>query len=161
MTIAIKTPDETLVQSFSELAALESNIVMFLRLWYENAQSRQFVSNNFFDALGHKQGFHGLKCFESLCVLCASHGRRPLIQHRVNCKCLGDDERCLARFIAYASEGNHEDALMIAATLVSPNIAPMLVGLAQDFGLALRKVALTAPGTFSQNTHPQNKYTLH
>ncbi len=43
-------------------------------------------------------------------------------------------------FIGYASEGAREDALMIAMTIVKPEKAQVLAGLAEDFGLALRTI---------------------
>lgn len=66
------------------------------------------------------------------------------MRHHVTCKCLGADESCFANSIGYANEGEREDALLIATTIVSPDMAPALVGLAQDFGLALRRMALRA-----------------
>lgn len=66
------------------------------------------------------------------------------MRHHVTCKCLGADESCFANFIGYASEGERDDALLIATAIVNPNMAPELVGLAQDFGLALRRMARKA-----------------
>ena len=57
-----------------------------------------------------------------------------------NCKCFGANESCFANFIGYASEGAREDALMIAMTIVKPEKAQVLAGLAEDFGLALRTI---------------------
>ena len=66
------------------------------------------------------------------------------MRHGVSCKCLGADESCFANFIGYASDGEREDALMMATTIVEAGMAPMLVSLAQDFGLALRRMAHNA-----------------
>ncbi|MEL6104228.1 MAG: hypothetical protein AAFR68_23370, partial [Pseudomonadota bacterium] len=82
--------------------------------------------------------------FETLCDLCVRHGRRPLMRHNVTCKCLGADESCFANFVGYASEGDREDALLIATTMVRPDVAPALVGVAQEFGLALKRMAIKA-----------------
>ena len=77
------------------------------------------------------------------------------MRHDVSCKCLGADESCFANFIGYASEGEREDALLIAMNIVRPDIAPAVVGVAQDFGLALRWMAIRANG-------PTTKHkTLH
>ena len=70
------------------------------------------------------------------------------MRHHVTCECLGADESCFANFIGYASEGEREDALLIATTLVRPDMAPTLVGLAQDFGFALRRMALKTERPF-------------
>ena len=68
-------------------------------------------------------------------------GRRPLLRHQIGCACVGADEACFAGLVAAASEGRHEDALMIAVLVVRPDVAPLLVGLAETLGHALRRVA--------------------
>ena len=126
----------------SELAPVEAGAVMYLRLWSDGPEAQSQVWNDFSRMLGHQHGRAALKSFESLCDLCVRHGRRPLMRHHVTCKCLGADESCFANFIGYASDGEREDALLIATTIVRPNVAPALVGLAQEFGLALRRMVV-------------------
>ena len=128
----------------AELGPVEARAVLYLRLWCDGTNAQTQVWNDFAVALGPLQGRNALKSFEKLCNLCVQHGRRPLMRHHVTCKCLGADESCFANFIGYASEGNREDALLIATTMVKPNVAPTLVGLAQEFGLALRRMAIMA-----------------
>lgn len=81
------------------------------------------------------------EAFDALHEVCTAYGRRPLARHDVGCRCLGADESCFAHFIGCASEGAMDDALMFAMVLVRPDMAPVLAGLAQDFGLALRRLA--------------------
>lgn len=126
----------------AELSAVEAGAVLYLRRWCDGPQAQRQVKDDFAAALGTDQGETALQSFQTLCDMCARHGRRPLMRHQVTCKCLGADESCFATFVGYASEGAYEDAMMIASTIVSPNVAPCLVGLAQDFGLALRRMAL-------------------
>ena len=64
------------------------------------------------------------------------------MRHQVTCKCLGADESCFATLIGYASEGAREDAMLMAMTLVRPDMAGVLAGLAEDVGLALRRMTL-------------------
>ena len=139
----------------SELGPVEAGAVLYLRLWCDGPDAKAQVWNDFATALGPKSGRKVLKAFETLCDLCVRHGRRPLMRHNVTCKCLGADESCFANFIGYASEGEREDALLIATTIVRPDMAPSLVGLAQEFGLALRQMAIKAKQPI--NTTP----TLH
>ena len=75
----------------------------------------------------------------------ARHGRRPMMRHAVKCKCIGADEACFANFIAVASEGNREDAMLIATLMVRPHLAAVITSLATDFGLALKQMRLAAP----------------
>lgn len=139
----------------TELEPIEAGAVLYLRLWCDGPDSQAQVWNDFAVALGPKNGRKALKSFERLCDLCVRHGRRPLMRHHVTCKCLGADESCFANFVGYASEGEREDALLIATTIVRPDMAPSLVGLAQEFGLALRRMALKADQPSRKST------TLH
>lgn len=138
-----------------ELSPVEAGAVLYLRLWCDGPDAQAQVWNDFATALGPERGQKALRSFGSLCDLCARHGRRPLMRHHVNCKCLGADESCFANFIGYACDGEREDALLIATTIVRPDMAPSLVGLAQDFGLALKRMAIN---TKTPNTRPN---TLH
>lgn len=127
-----------------ELAPIEASAVTYLRRWCDGPDAQRQVAHDFTLALGPARGKDVLRSFQSLCELCGRHGRRPLMRHHVACKCLGADESCFANFIGYASEGASEDALLIATVLVRPDMAPLLVGLAQDFGMALRSMTLDA-----------------
>lgn len=128
----------------SELGPVEAGAVMYLRLWRDGPEAQSQVWNDFATVLGSRQGKEAIQSFEALCDLCSRHGRRPLMRHHVTCQCLGADESCFANFVGYAVDGDHEDALLIATTIVRPDFAPTLVGLAQNFGLALRCMALKA-----------------
>ncbi|MEL6414076.1 MAG: hypothetical protein AAFS01_03640 [Pseudomonadota bacterium] len=128
----------------TELGPVEAGAVLYLRLWCDGPDAQIQVWNDFATALGAESGRKALKSFETLCDLCVRHGRRPLMRHNVTCKCLGADESCFANFVGYASEGDREDALLIATTMVRPDVAPALVGVAQEFGLALKRMAIKA-----------------
>ena len=130
----------------AELGPVEAGAVLYLRLWSDGPDAQSRVWRDFATALGPQHGRNALNSFRTLCDLCRRQGRRPLMRHHVTCKCLGADESCFANFIGYASEGKREDALLIATTIVNPNMAPALVGLAQEFGLALRRMAVKAGG---------------
>lgn len=131
----------------AELGPVEAGAVLYLRLWSDGPEAQAQVKQDFATALGPEPGRKAARSFATLCDLCARHGRRPLMRHHVACKCLGADESCFANFIGYASDGEREDALLIATTLVRPDVAPLLVGLAQDVSFALRRMSIRASGT--------------
>lgn len=128
----------------TELGPVEAGAVLYLRLWCDGPEAQTQVIEDFATALGPEKGRSAAHAFGTLCDLCVRHGRRPLMRHHVTCKCLGGDESCFANFVGYASEGAREDALLIATTIVRPDMAPALVGVAQDVGLALRRMAIKA-----------------
>lgn len=142
----------------TELDSVEAASVLYLRLWSDGPDAQAQILNDFATALGADRGKRALQSFESLCSLCAQHGRRPLMRHSVRCKCIGADESCFANFVAAAATGNREDAMLIATLLVRPDVAPLIASLAADFGLALTQMRLAAPRDLTPQHHSQ---TLH
>ncbi|MEM7073736.1 MAG: hypothetical protein AAGA28_08970 [Pseudomonadota bacterium] len=145
----------------AELEPVEAGAVLYLRLWSDGGYAQNQMEEEFMAALGVHQGRQAVKSFDSLCALCAQHGRRPLMRHHLNCKCLGADESCFANFIGYASECEREDALLIAMTLVTPHVAPVLLGLAEDFGLALRRMVTRERGPADRMDKPSPSAMIH
>ncbi len=130
------------VGHIGDLDPVEAGAILYLRLWGSGGDAQSQVWNDFATALGSEQGRKALQSFETLFGLCARHARRPLIRHGVSCSCVGADESCFAIFIGYASDGAREDALLMASSLVRPDVAFTLVGLAEEFGLALKRMSL-------------------
>jgi hypothetical protein len=144
----------------NELDGIEAASVIYLRLWCDGPDAQAQVWNDFASGLGADQGRKALKSFEDLCALCTRHGRRPLMRHSVQCKCLGADESCFANFIATAATGEREDAMLIATLLVRPDVAPLIASLAADVGHAFMRMQLSAPRDFETHSHEMPK-TLH
>ncbi len=130
------------VGTMQELGPVEAGAVLYLRLWCDGAAAQGQARRDFVTAFGAAEGVAVADSLDTLCTLCARHGRRPLMRHGVTCACLGGDESSFANFILTASEGDREDAMWIATTLVRADMAPALVALAERFGLALKRMAL-------------------
>lgn len=147
----------------SELDGIEAASVIYLRLWCDGSDSQASVCSDFAAGLGADQGRKVLKSFKELCSLCARHGRRPLMRHAVQCKCLGADESCFANFVATAATGDRDDAMLIATLLVRADVAPLITALATDFGLGLMRMNLAAPKDVvgSQEHAVSQSTTLH
>lgn len=144
----------------TELNAIEAASIIYLRLWCEGPGAQAQVWNDFSAGLGPDHGRKALKSFEELCDLCARHGRRPLMRHAIQCKCIGADESCFANFVATAATGEREDAMLIATLLVRPDVAPLIASLAADVGLAFKRMRLSAPEDIATPLH-QTPKTLH
>lgn len=129
----------------SELDQVEAASVLYLRMWCNGPDSQAKVWSDFATRMGHDQGRNALKSFEQICNLFARHGRRPLMRHSVECKCLGADESCFANFIGAAANGDREDAMLIATLLVRADIAPLITSLAEDLGLGLKRMCQDMP----------------
>lgn len=135
----------------TELNPVEAAAVLYLRLWSEGDAGRARMRADFRMALGSDGGHRQHAAFCQLCELCVTHGRRPLMRHHLTCKCLGADESCFANFIASAAEGSREDAILIATLIVRADVAFGLADLAQQVGLAFRRMA---PGHKDTQSYP-------
>lgn len=89
-------------------------------------------------ALGDPGGEEAASALDALFRHCLAGGRRPFMHHGGGCPCLGADEAAFAELVQTATEGEREDALLLACLMVRPDLAPLLVHLAQAAGLALR-----------------------
>ncbi len=130
------------VGHITDLEPLEATAVLYLRLWCDSPCAQQKVWNDLASGLGPVAGRQALNALEDLCGLCVRHGRRALMRHQPTCKCLGADEACFANLVALATEGEREDALLMATLLVRPDVSPHLAAAAQTLGLAIKRLAL-------------------
>lgn len=130
------------VGHLTDLDAVGAGAVLYLRLWCDGPESQARAHRDFAGHLGAEHGRAALETLDHMCAICTRHCRRPLMRHHVRCRCLGGDEACFAQVVGSASEGAREDALMLAMTLIRADMAPGLVALAEDFGLALKRMAL-------------------
>lgn len=98
-----------------DLDPVEASAVIYLRMWFDGPDAQSLVWNDFATALGPRAGRKELQNFEQMCSLCAKHGRRPLVRHQVQCRCLGGDEATFANIVAHAAEGGtHFDHMLRA-----------------------------------------------
>lgn len=142
----------------SELGKVETAAVIYLRLWNRKASELDPSGEDLLSALEMFESKQALQAFEQIFTLCARHGRRALMRHSLHCKCLGSDEACFANFIGAASEGNIEDAMLIATMIVRADMAPYLANLAETFGHSVKRSAL---GTTERVTSQPHSNTLH
>ena len=139
----------------ADLDGIESGAVRCLRQWSGGNDARAQIARQMIQSLGHEQGDTAYRALDQMFRMFSRYKRRRLICHDCNCGCLGADEACFANFIAAASEGSREDAMMIATLLVRADIVPCLLGLAETVGLALRRMSVTGSG------HARPSVTVH
>ena len=60
-------------------------------------------------------------------------GRRRLVSHDLNCKCVGADENCFAQLVTRSTYTDKNDAILIGILLTDADLAPELVCAAEDF----------------------------
>lgn len=137
-----------------DLPDVEQAAVACLRLWCDGPESQARLWNEVACALGPAHGRTVLKGLERLLALIVAHGRRPLMRHSPGCRCVGGDEAVFAHMVAAAAGGEREDAMLIAALLVQPGMAPQVAELAQQFGLGLRRTVVSRGAAAAEVSRP-------
>ncbi len=134
-----------------DLDPLAASVVHCLRKVSEGGTGQTQLKSELARSQGPWQGKETLCALRQICDLCARYGRRPVECHQADCAVLGADEACMAHFIANATEGKREDAMMMATLLVRPDMAPGLTALAERFGLGLKQSALSRRSALFNN----------
>lgn len=125
-----------------DLPALEQGAVLMLRHWCDGEAGRISVAEDFSLSLGPSRGAEAVNALAHLVTLFARHGRRPLMRHGVTCSCLGGDESAFAQMVASAAQGDREDAMAFALTMMPADTAYEAVQMAEPLGLAIQSMAL-------------------
>lgn len=125
-----------------DLAPLELQTVIYLRLWSAGHRGRAEVWQDLVARVGADEAPASALAFETLARELLAAARRPLSRHDVGCPCLGADEAAVARAVALAAAGDVEDAQLILSWLAAPGAAPRLAVLAEDAGLRLASGAM-------------------
>ncbi|PJI84413.1 hypothetical protein BC777_3471 [Yoonia maricola] len=139
--------------------AINAASIVYLRMWCSSPDTQASMLADLTNTLGAARGDKAVETFAQICRLCTRYGRRPLARHGLGCRCIGADEASFAQLIATATEGDRDDAMLIAILMVRPDMAPILISLATTFGLALKQMNLAAPKTVKQAAAYQP--TLH
>ena len=146
----------------NEFSDLEASTVIYFRLWCDGPDSQSKVYRDFFNVLGTEIAKESLKSLDKIYQLISDHGRRPLMRHDSECKCVGADESCFANLVVSAIKGENDDAMLIATLLVAPTFAPDLVTYSVEFGSALQKICNYTENTQSLYSFPElENSTIH
>jgi hypothetical protein len=135
---APRHPGGAAVGQLAELPPLERRVIRCLRLWCAEPQA---LTTELAARRGAAAAEGIATDFGALMLTFVSHARRPMLRHDLDCPCAGADECVFARFVALAAEGAREDAVLMAALMVRPDMALPLATLAEAIGLALARNA--------------------
>ena len=135
MSVAARHPGGAPVARLDGLPPLERRVIRCLRLWYAGPEGEPAVRWE----IGRDGAGELARRFGELLDLTAGSARRPMLRHDVDCPCAGADECVFARFVALAAEGAREDAVLMAALMVRPDMALPLATLAEAIGLELAR----------------------
>jgi hypothetical protein len=136
---APRHPGAVAVGRLAELPPLERRVIRCLRLWCDEPQAPHGLTADLAARRGTAAAEGIAADFGELMQCFVRHARRPMLRHDVDCPCAGPDECVFASFVALAAEGAREDAVLMAALMVRPDVALPLATLAEAIGLELAR----------------------
>ena len=139
MTAPARYPGAAPVGRLAELPPLERRVIRCMRLWCDEPQAPRRLEAELAPRWGTASAEAIATDFGDLMLAFTRHARRPMLRHDVDCPCAGADECVFARFVALAAEGAWEDAVLMAALMVRPDMALPLATLAEAIGLELAR----------------------
>ena len=142
-----------------DLTPIEAGAVLYLRLWCEGSEAQAQINSDFRLGLGTEIGDDGFAALARLNGLIVQNGRRPLMRHALECRCIGADESCFATMIASAADNDYEDSLLLASLMVKAPVASVAASLAFQVGWAHK--FMTNGSDFAAQPTGQPAQTLH
>jgi hypothetical protein len=131
-------PGAMAVGHLAELDPASQLAVVALRLWCD--RGAEALARDL--SVAGDTGPAAAAAFARFCAHCLGAARRPLMRHGTGCPCLGADEAALVAFLRMAAEGEREEAMMMGMVMLRADAVPEAVALAQQAGLALRRLIL-------------------
>ncbi|MDG2405948.1 MAG: hypothetical protein P8M25_13645 [Paracoccaceae bacterium] len=147
------------VGHLQDLTPIEAGAVLYLRLWCEGSDAQAQINSDFRLGLGTESGDDAFAALSRLNELIIQNGRRPLIRHALECRCIGADESCFATMIASAADNDYEDSLLLASLMVKAPVASVAASLAFQVGRALK--FMTKGSEFVALPPGQKAHILH
>ncbi|MGB0506778.1 MAG: hypothetical protein ACPGGK_11340 [Pikeienuella sp.] len=145
-----------------ELSIVEAMAVSSLRMWLSGQETREALEADFGSFLPGDEADDALRALAVVCDLIARNGRRPMMRHGIECKCLGGDEAVFANLVAASAANEHADAAAFGVLLVKPDFAAPLTHHAGNFGRALMRAnGMPTPSRISISPTNVTPTTLH
>jgi hypothetical protein len=120
------------------IAPWEAFLVCHLRLWCDGVEGRDEVRHAWGFTKTDNRGEVILDVFDDLIQTLLMFARRPLIRHSRDCECLGADEGVFIQIVSAASEGQLDDAALMASLIAFPTHAERIAILAGQVGTGFR-----------------------
>ena len=138
-----------------DLTPIEASAVLYLRLWCEDPDAQEKINSDFRIGLGVDRGDDAYAALSRLTQLIVQNGRRPLMRHALECRCIGADESCFATMIASAAENDHEDSMLLASVMVKAQVASVAACLAFQVASALKSMTHSCDAMMTHVAQPE------
>ena len=140
----------------SDLTWEEHLIVYYFRCCFEGSEALLEVHEEFSFYLGSEEADKTVGALKFLFSKLQSKGRRHLVRHDLNCKCVGVDENCFAQLVTRSTHTDKKDAILIGILLSDADLAPELVYAAEDLAMGVKSL-LKVIGSTSKDSKPMSR----
>ena len=144
------------VAIMSDLSWEEHLIIYYFRCCFEGSEALLEVHEEFSFYLGEETADKTLGALHFLFRKLQNNGRRHLVRHDLNCKCVGADENIFAQLVTRSSNTDKRDAILIGILLSNADLAPELVYAAEDLAVGVRSL-LKVIGDITKDSKPERK----
>ena len=144
------------VAVISDLSWEEHLVIYYFRCCFEGSEALLEVHEEFRFYLGTEIANKTIGALQFLFSKLQNNGRRRLVRHDLNCKCVGADENCFAQLVTRSTCVDKKDAILIGILLTDADLAPELVYAAEDFAAGVRGL-LKIIGDITTNKKTEKK----
>ena len=144
------------VAIMSDLSWEEHLVIYYFRCCFEGSEALLEIHEEFRFYLGTEKANKTIGALQFLYNKLQNNGRRRLVSHDLNCKCVGADENCFAQLVTRSSNNDKRDAILIGILLSNADIAPELVYAAEDLAVGVRSL-LKVIGDITKNSKPERQ----
>ena len=121
------------VAIMSDLSWEEHLVIYYFRCCFEGSEALLEIHEEFRFYLGTEKANKTIGALQFLYNKLQNNGRRRLVSHDLNCKCVGADENCFAQLVTRSTYKDKKDSILIGLLLTDADLAPELVYAAEDF----------------------------
>ena len=121
------------VAIMSDLSWEEHLVIYYFRCCFEGSEALLEIHEEFRFYLGTEKASKTIRALQFLYNKLQNNGRRRLVSHDLNCKCVGADENCFAQLVTRSTYTDKKDSILIGLLLTDADLAPELVYAAEDF----------------------------
>ena len=126
------------VAIMSDLSWEEHLVIYYFRCCFEGSEALLEVHEEFCFYLDTETANKTIGALQFLFSKLQNNGRRRLVSHDLNCKCVGADENCFAQLVTRSTYVDKKDAILIGILLTDADLAPELVCAAEDFAVGVQ-----------------------
>ena len=126
------------VTVISDLSWEEHLVIYYFRCCFDGSEALLEVHEEFRFYLGIEIANKTIGALQFLFSKLQNNGRRRLVRHDLNCKCVGADENCFAQLVTRSTCVDKKDAILIGTLLTDADLAPELVYAAEDFAAGVK-----------------------